>query len=249
MIMNKLLTGKTAMITGAGRGIGKQIALTFAQHGADLIVTDLKETESSIELMKEIENLGVKGLFLAYDVSKLDQTEAAIKQAMETFGKIDVLVNNAGITRDTLLLRMTETDWDMVMNVNVKSIFNHTKAIQSIMLKQRFGSIINMGSIVGITGNAGQINYSASKAAIIGLSKSVARELGSRNIRCNVIAPGFIETEMTHVLPQEVKDAYMKTISLRRTGKPTDIANTAVFLASDLSDYMTGQVLVCDGGM
>ncbi|MBP1672888.1 MAG: 3-oxoacyl-(acyl-carrier-protein) reductase [Bacteroidetes bacterium] len=247
--MNKLLTGKTAMITGAGRGIGKQIALTFAQHGADLIVTDLKETESSIELMKEIENLGVKGLFLAYDVSKLDQTEAAVKQAMEAFGKIDVLVNNAGITRDTLLMRMTETDWDMVMNVNVKSIFNHTKAIQSIMLKQRFGSIINMGSIVGITGNAGQINYSASKAAIIGLSKSVARELGSRNIRCNVIAPGFIETEMTHVLPQEVKDAYMKTISLRRTGKPTDIANTAVFLASDLSDYMTGQVLVCDGGM
>ncbi len=247
--MNKLLTGKTAMITGAGRGIGKQIALTFAQQGADLIVTDLKETDSSIELMEEIENLGVKGLFLAYDVSKLDQTEAAIKQAMEAFGKIDVLVNNAGITRDTLLLRMTETDWDMVMNVNVKSIFNHTKAIQSIMLKQRFGSIINMGSIVGITGNAGQINYSASKAAIIGLSKSVARELGSRNIRCNVIAPGFIETEMTHVLPQEVKDAYMKTISLRRTGKPTDIANTAVFLASDLSDYMTGQVLVCDGGM
>ncbi len=247
--MNKLLTGKTAMITGAGRGIGKQIALTFAQHGADLIVTDLKETESSIELMKEIENLGVKGLFLAYDVSKLDQTETAVKQAMEAFGKIDVLVNNAGITRDTLLMRMTETDWDMVMNVNVKSIFNHTKAIQSIMLKQRFGSIINMGSIVGITGNAGQINYSASKAAIIGLSKSVARELGSRNIRCNVIAPGFIETEMTHVLPQEVKDAYMKTISLRRTGKPTDIANTAVFLASDLSDYMTGQVLVCDGGM
>ena len=237
------------MITGAGRGIGKQIALTFAQHGADLIVTDLKETDSSIELMKEIENLGVKGLFLAYDVSKLDQTEAAVKQAMEAFGKIDVLVNNAGITRDTLLMRMTETDWDMVMNVNVKSIFNHTKAIQSIMLKQRFGSIINMGSIVGITGNAGQINYSASKAAIIGLSKSVARELGSRNIRCNVIAPGFIETEMTHVLPQEVKDAYMKTISLRRTGKPTDIANTAVFLASDLSDYMTGQVLVCDGGM
>lgn len=247
--MNKLLTGKTAMITGAGRGIGKQIALTFAQHGADLIVTDLKETDSSIELMKEIENLGVKGLFLAYDVSKLDQTEAAVKQAMEAFGKIDVLVNNAGITRDTLLMRMTETDWDMVMNVNVKSIFNHTKAIQSLMLKQRFGSIINMGSIVGITGNAGQINYSASKAAIIGLSKSVARELGSRNIRCNVIAPGFIETEMTHVLPQEVKDAYMKTISLRRTGKPTDIANTAVFLASDLSDYMTGQVLVCDGGM
>ncbi|HPS71876.1 MAG TPA: 3-oxoacyl-[acyl-carrier-protein] reductase [Bacteroidales bacterium] len=247
--MNKLLSGKTAMITGAGRGIGKQIALTFADHGANVIVTDLKETESSIELMNEIEKRGVKGLFLAYDVSKLDQTETAIKQAIDTFGVIDVLVNNAGITRDTLLMRMSETDWDMVMNVNVKSIFNHTKAIQSFMLKQRFGSIINMGSIVGITGNAGQINYSASKAAIIGLSKSVARELGSRNIRCNVIAPGFIETEMTHVLSQEVKDAYMKNIALRRTGKPQDIANTAVFLASDLSDYITGQVIICDGGM
>ena len=162
---------------------------------------------------------------------------------------MDGWINNAGITRDTLLMRMSEADWDMVMNVNVKSIFNHTKAIQTYMLKQRFGSIINMGSIVGITGNAGQINYSASKAAIIGLSKSVARELGSRNIRCNVIAPGFIETEMTHVLSPEVKEAYLKTISLRRTGKPKDIANTAVFLASDLSDYITGQVIVCDGGM
>lgn len=249
MIMNKLLSGKTAMITGGGRGIGKQIVLTFADHGANVIVTDLKENESILELIKEIESKGVKALFLAYDVSQFDQTEEAIKKAFEVFGRIDILVNNAGITRDTLLMRMSETDWDMVMNVNVKSVFNHTKAIQSIMLKQRFGSIINMGSVVGISGNAGQINYSASKAAIIGLSKSVARELGSRNIRCNVIAPGFIETEMTHVLSQEVKDAYAKTISLRRTGKPQDIANTAVFLASDLSDYITGQVIVCDGGM
>ena len=247
--MNKLLSGKTAMITGGGRGIGKQIVLTFADHGANVIVTDLKENESILELIKEIESKGVKALFLAYDVSQFDQTEEAIKKAFEVFGRIDILVNNAGITRDTLLMRMSETDWDMVMNVNVKSVFNHTKAIQSIMLKQRFGSIINMGSVVGISGNAGQINYSASKAAIIGLSKSVARELGSRNIRCNVIAPGFIETEMTHVLSQEVKDAYAKTISLRRTGKPQDIANTAVFLASDLSDYITGQVIVCDGGM
>lgn len=249
MIMNKLLSGKTAMITGGGRGIGKQIVLTFADHGANVIVTDLKENDATIELIKEIESKGVKALFLAYDVSQFDQTEEAIKKAFEVFGRIDILVNNAGITRDTLLMRMSETDWDMVMNVNVKSVFNHTKAIQSIMLKQRFGSIINMGSVVGISGNAGQINYSASKAAIIGLSKSVARELGSRNIRCNVIAPGFIETEMTHVLSQEVKDAYAKTISLRRTGKPQDIANTAVFLASDLSDYITGQVIVCDGGM
>lgn len=247
--MSKLLSGKTAMITGSGRGIGKQIVLTFADQGANVIVTDLKETEDTIQLIKEIESKGVKGMFLAYDVSKLDQTEEAIKKAFEAFGRIDILVNNAGITRDTLLLRMSETDWDMVMNVNVKSIFNHTKAIQSIMLKQRFGSIINMGSIVGITGNAGQINYSASKAAIIGLSKSVARELGSRNIRCNVIAPGFIETDMTQGLPQDIKEAYMKTISLRRSGTPQDIANTAVFLASDLSNYITGQVIICDGGM
>jgi 3-oxoacyl-[acyl-carrier protein] reductase len=237
--MSKLLLGKTAMVTGSGRGIGKQIVLTFAEQGANVIITDLRENEG----------MGVEALFLAYDVSKLDQTEEAINKAVERFGRIDILVNNAGITRDTLLMRMKEEDWDMVMNVNVKSIFNHTKAIQPIMLKQRFGSIINMGSVVGITGNAGQVNYSASKAAVIGLSKSVARELGSRNIRCNVIAPGFIETEMTQVLSQEVKDAYFKTISLRRAGTPQDIANTALYLASDLSSYVTGQVIVCDGGM
>lgn len=247
--MSKLLLGKTAMITGGGRGIGKQIVLTFAEQGANVIITDLKENEAILQLVKDVEALGVEALFLAYDVSKLDQTEEAIKKAVERFGRIDVLVNNAGITKDNLLMRMKEEDWDMVMNVNVKSIFNHTKAIQSVMLKQRYGSIINMGSVVGITGNAGQINYSASKAAVIGLSKSVARELGSRNIRCNVIAPGFIETEMTQVLSQEVKDAYFKTISLRRAGTPQDIANTALYLASDLSSYVTGQVIVCDGGM
>lgn len=247
--MSKLLLGKTAMVTGSGRGIGKQIVLTFAEQGANVIITDLRENEEILQLVKDVEEMGVEALFLAYDVSKLDQTEEAINKAVERFGRIDILVNNAGITRDTLLMRMKEEDWDMVMNVNVKSIFNHTKAIQPIMLKQRFGSIINMGSVVGITGNAGQVNYSASKAAVIGLSKSVARELGSRNIRCNVIAPGFIETEMTQVLSQEVKDAYFKTISLRRAGTPQDIANTALYLASDLSSYVTGQVIVCDGGM
>jgi len=244
-----LLENKTAFITGAARGIGKQIALTFAQQGANIIFTDLVENETVIETTKEIEKHGVKALFLAYDVSNFTATELAVKKALETFESIDILVNNAGITRDTLLLRMQENDWDLVMNVNVKSVFNHVKALQPYLLKQRRGSIINIGSVVGISGNAGQANYSASKAAIIGLSKSIAKELGSRNIRCNVIAPGFIETEMTQVLSQEVKDAYFKTISLRRGGKPEDVANTALFLASDLADYVTGQVIVCDGGM
>jgi 3-oxoacyl-[acyl-carrier protein] reductase len=244
-----LLQNKTAFITGAARGIGKQIALTFAQQGANIVFTDLHENDDVHETIKEIEKHGVKALFLAYNVADYQATEAAVKKAFETFETIDILVNNAGITRDTLLMRMQETDWDLVMSVNVKSVFNHVKAIQPYLLKQRKGSIINIGSVVGISGNAGQANYSASKAAIIGLSKSIAKELGSRNIRCNVIAPGFIETEMTQVLSQEVKDAYFKTISLRRGGKPEDVAHTALFLASDLSAYITGQVIVCDGGM
>jgi len=244
-----LLKEKTAYITGAARGIGKQIALTFAQQGANIVFTDLQENESVLETIKEIENHGVKALFLAYNVGDYQATEDAVKKTFEIFEAIDILVNNAGITRDTLLMRMQENDWDLVMSVNVKSVFNHVKAIQPYFLKQRKGSIINMGSVVGISGNAGQANYSASKAAIIGLSKSIAKELGSRNIRCNVIAPGFIETEMTNVLSQEVKDAYFKTISLRRGGRPKDVANTALFLASDLSAYITGQVIVCDGGM
>jgi len=244
-----MLKEKTAYITGAARGIGKQIALNFARNGANIVFTDLREDESVAETIKEIENYGVKALFIAYNAADYQATETAMKQAFEYFTTIDILVNNAGITRDTLLMRMTETDWDLVMNVNVKSVFNHVKAIQPYLLKQRKGSIINIGSVVGISGNAGQANYAASKAAIIGLSKSIARELGSRNIRCNVIAPGFIETEMTHVLSQEVKDAYFKTIALRRGGQPEDVANTALFLASDLSTYITGQVIVCDGGM
>ena len=244
-----LLQNKTAFITGAARGIGKQIALTFAQQGANIVFTDLQENEDTVKTLKEIEKQGVKALFLAYNASDFQATETAVKKAFETFDTIDILVNNAGITRDTLLMRMSEHDWDLVMTVNVKSVFNHVKAIQPYFLKQRKGSIINIGSIVGISGNAGQANYSASKAAIIGLSKSIAKELGSRNIRCNVIAPGFIETDMTAVLSQEVKDAYFKTIALRRGGQPEDVANTALFLASDLSTYITGQVIVCDGGM
>jgi 3-oxoacyl-[acyl-carrier protein] reductase len=244
-----LLNNKTAFITGAARGIGKQIALTFAQHGANIVFTDLQENESVHETMKEIESYGVKALFLSYNAANFADTETAVKKAFETFPSIDILVNNAGITRDTLLMRMTENDWDSVMNVNVKSVFNHIKAVQSYFLKQRKGSIINIGSVVGISGNAGQANYAASKAAIIGLSKSIAKELGSRNIRCNVIAPGFIETDMTSALPQELKEAYFKTISLRRGGQPEDVANTALFLASDLSAYITGQVIICDGGM
>jgi len=244
-----LLKEKTAYITGAARGIGKQIALTFAQQGANIIFSDLEENDGVFETTKEIEKHGVKALFLAYNVADYSATEDAVKKAFEKFETIDILVNNAGITRDTLLMRMQENDWDLVMSVNVKSVFNHVKAIQPYFLKQRKGSIINLGSVVGISGNAGQANYSASKAAIIGFSKSIAKELGSRNIRCNVIAPGFIETEMTNGLPQEVKDAYFKTISLRRGGKPEDVANTALFLASELSSYITGQIIVCDGGM
>jgi len=244
-----LLKEKTAYITGSARGIGKQIALTFAQQGANIVFTDLQENETVFETLREIEKHGVKAQFLAYNAADYQATEAAVKKALETFDTIDILVNNAGITRDTLLMRMTESDWDTVINVNLKSVFNHIKAIQSHFLKQRKGSIINIGSVVGISGNAGQANYAASKAAIIGLSKSIAKELGSRNIRCNVIAPGFIETDMTAGLSQEVKDAYFKTISLRRGGQPEDVANTALFLASDLSAYITAQVIVCDGGM
>ena len=244
-----LLLNKTAFITGAARGIGKQIALTFAQQGAHIVFTDLQENDTIPETIKEIEKYGVKALFLAYNAADFKSTENAVKQAFETFPTLDILVNNAGITRDTLLMRMSEHEWDLVMNVNVKSVFNHVKAMQPYFLKQRKGSIINLGSVVGISGNAGQANYAASKAAIIGLSKSIAKELGSRNIRCNVIAPGFIETDMTAVLSQEVKDAYFKTIALRRGGQPEDVANTALFLASDLSTYITGQVIVCDGGM
>ena len=244
-----MLTGKNAIITGGVRGIGKAIAEEFCKNGANVMLCYRSNTSAAEKTAGELAQYGTKVELMQGDVADPEYAKEVTQKAKEVFGSIDILVNNAGITRDTLLMRMSEADWDMVMNVNVKSVFNHTKAIQPLMLKQRYGSIINLGSVVGVTGNAGQTNYSASKAAIIGFSKSIARELGSRNIRCNVIAPGFIETEMTHKLTPEIKEAYLKSISLRRAGKPKDVANVAVFLASELSDYVTGQVIICDGGM
>ena len=245
----KLLQDKTALITGASRGIGKEVAIVFAKHGANVAFTDLKEDDNAKQLEQTLLELGVKAKFYASDASSFSASEETVKQVAEDFGTIDILINNAGITRDNLLLRMSEDDFDLVMKINLKSVFNLTKAVQPYMLKQRKGSIVNMSSVVGLQGNAGQANYSASKAGMLGFTKSVARELGSRNIRCNAIAPGFIETEMTHVLNEDVRKAWVQTIPLRRAGNAVDVAETAVYLASDLSAYVTGQVISCDGGM
>ena len=245
----ELLEGKIAVITGASRGIGRAIALKFASGGADIAFSDLKYDEQAESLEKEIIEFGVKGKGYASDASSFEDSEKLINEVLKDFGKIDILVNNAGITRDNLLLRMTEADWDIIMKVNLKSVFNLTKAIQRTMIKQRSGSIVNMSSVVGVSGNAGQSNYSASKAGLIGFTKSIALELGSRNIRCNAIAPGFIETEMTAQLPEDVKKGWADTIPLKRAGLPEDVANIALFLASDLSSYVTGQVVSVCGGM
>lgn len=245
----KLLEGKVALITGASRGIGKGIAIKFAQQGASIAFTDLKYDEAAQQLELELQELGVKAKGYASDASSFEDTEKTVDAIAADFGRIDILVNNAGITRDNLLMRMTELDWDLVMKINLKSIFNLTKAVQKYMIKQRNGSIVNMSSVVGVHGNAGQANYSASKAGMIGFTKSIAQELGSRNIRCNAIAPGFIETEMTHQLSDEVKANWIKNIPLRRTGNPDDVSNVALFFASDLSSYVSGQVLSCDGAM
>ena len=245
----KLLEGKTALITGAARGIGKSIALKFAEAGANIAFTDLKRDENMESTEKEIGQYGVQCRGYASDASNMEQTQQTVDQILKDFGRIDALVNNAGITKDTLLMRMTEEQWDAVINVNLKSVFNFTKAVQRSMLKQKSGAIINMSSVVGVSGNAGQSNYSASKAGIIGFTKSVAKELGSRNIRCNAIAPGFIITEMTGQLSEEVKKQWAEQIPLKRGGKPEDVANTALYLASDLSSYVTGQVIHVCGGM
>jgi 3-oxoacyl-[acyl-carrier protein] reductase len=245
----KLLEGKTALITGANRGIGKSIALKFAENGANVAFSDIHYNEDSQQLEKELMDLGVKAKGYASDASSFTDSEELISRIMLDFATIDVLVNNAGITRDNLLLRMTEQDWDRVINVNLKSVFNLTKAIQKVMIKQRFGSIINMSSVVGVEGNSGQSNYAASKAGIIGFTKSIAQELGSRNIRCNAIAPGYIETEMTARLPQEFRDQWIKDIPMKRAGTPDDVANLALFLASDLSSYITGQAIPVCGGL
>ncbi len=244
-----LLQGKTAIITGATRGIGKGIAQVFAQQGANIAFTYSSSVEAANVLEKELNALGVKAKGYQSNAADYDQAQELVKDVLETFGNIDVLVNNAGITKDNLLMRMSEEDFDKVIEVNLKSVFNMTKAVQKTMLKQRQGSIINMSSVVGVKGNAGQANYAASKAGIIGFSKSVALELGSRSIRSNVVAPGFIETEMTEKLDEKVVEGWRNAIPLKRGGSPEDIANACLFLASDLSTYVTGQVLNVDGGM
>jgi len=245
----KLLEGKIAVITGAARGIGRAIALKFASEGADVAFSDIRYDENCQNLEKELFDLGVKGKGYASDASSFENSEQFINDVLKDFGKIDVLVNNAGITRDNLLLRMTEQDWDLIMKINLKSVFNLTKAVQRSMIKQRGGSIINMSSVVGVNGNAGQSNYSASKAGLIGFTKSIALELGSRNIRCNAIAPGFIITEMTEKLPEEVRQGWAEKIPLKRGGTPEDVANICTFLGSELSSYVTGQVISVCGGM
>jgi len=245
----KLLENKVALITGCSRGIGKGIVEVFAQQGAHVAFTFNSSAEAANALAKELSKDGVQVRAYQSDAAQFDQAEALVSKVLEDFGSVDILINNAGITKDNLLMRITEEDFDRVIEVNLKSVFNMTKAIQRTMLKQRHGSIINMSSIVGVQGNAGQTNYAASKAGIIGFSKSVALELGSRNIRCNVIAPGFIETEMTQKLDEATVQSWRDGIPLKRGGSPEDIANTCLYLASDLSSYVTGQVLHVDGGM
>ncbi|HJE88351.1 3-oxoacyl-[acyl-carrier-protein] reductase [Rikenella microfusus] len=245
----KLLEGKVAVITGAARGIGKAIALKFAQEGAAVAFTDLNEDDNFRNTEKEIAALGVKAKGYASNAADFAQAGATVEQIVKDFGRVDILVNNAGITRDGLLMRMTEQQWDMVINVNLKSAFNLTKAVIPFMMKQRSGSIVNMSSVVGVSGNAGQANYSASKAGMIGLTKSTAKELGSRGIRCNAIAPGFIITDMTGALPEDVRKDWESKIPLKRGGTPDDVANVCTFLASDMAGYVTGQVVHCCGGM
>ena len=244
-----ILKNKNVIITGASRGIGKGIAIEFAKHGANIAFTYSSSSESALLLEQELNKLGVKAKSYKSDASKFEESHKLVENILKTFESIDILINNAGITKDNLLMRMQEDDFDTVIKVNLKSVFNMTKAVQRTMLKQRYGSIINMSSVVGVKGNAGQTNYAASKAGIIGFSKSVALELGSRNIRCNVIAPGFIETEMTEKLDENVVNGWRKGIPLKRGGTPLDIANACLGLASDLSSYVTGQVINIDGGM
>jgi len=245
----KLLENKTALITGATRGIGKGIAEVFAQHGANVAFTFSSSVEAATALENDLKSFGVKVKGYQSNAANFDAAQELAKNVIEEFGGIDILINNAGITKDNLLMRMSEEDFDKVIEVNLKSVFNLTKAVIRPMMKQRSGSIINMSSVVGVKGNAGQTNYAASKAGILGFTKSVALELGSRNIRCNAIAPGFIETEMTGALPEDTVNSWRKAIPLKRGGSPEDIANACVFLASDMAGYITGQTLNVDGGM
>lgn len=244
-----LLDGKVALVTGGSRGIGKAIALKFASEGADVVFTYLSNKAVAEQTEQELGQFGHRVKAYASDASSFESAHELVKQVNEDFSRIDILVNNAGITRDTLLMRMTEQQWDEVLNGNLKSAFNFTHAVVPLMARQRAGSIISLSSVVGIAGNAGQANYAASKAGIIALSTSVAKEMGSRNVRCNCIAPGFIDTDMTSSLPEELRKEWAKTIPLRRCGTPEEVANVALFLASDLSSYVTGQVIHCCGGM
>ncbi|HEX7493757.1 MAG TPA: 3-oxoacyl-[acyl-carrier-protein] reductase [Bacteroidales bacterium] len=245
----KLLEGKTALITGASRGIGKAIAHRFALEGCNIAITNIVEDEEFQTAIKELGTLGVIARGYVSNAAKFEDSQRVVDAVAKDFTRIDILVNNAGITRDTLLMRMTEDQWDSVIAVNLKSVFNLTKAVLMTMIKQKSGSIVNMSSVVGVSGNAGQSNYSASKAGIIGFTKSIAKEVGSRNIRCNAIAPGFILTEMTEKLPEDIKNDWTNKIPMKRGGTPEDVANTALFLASDLSSYVTGQTIHVCGGM
>ncbi|MBD0849431.1 3-oxoacyl-[acyl-carrier-protein] reductase [Maribacter arenosus] len=245
----KLIEGKNVIITGASRGIGKGIAKVFADHGANVAFTYSSSDGPALELEKELKEKGVKAKAYKSNAASFEASAKLVDQVLEDFGSIDVLINNAGITKDNLLMRMSEADFDQVIETNLKSVFNMTKAVQRSLLKQRSGSIINMSSIIGVKGNAGQANYAASKAGMIGFTKSIALELGSRSIRCNAIAPGFIETEMTDKLDEKVVQAWRDSIPLKRGGTPEDIANACLFLASDLSSYVTGQVLHVNGGL
>ncbi|WP_243143412.1 3-oxoacyl-[acyl-carrier-protein] reductase [Clostridium estertheticum] len=244
-----MLKGKTAVVTGASRGIGRAIALKLAKHGANVVVNYRNSVDAVQEVVKEIEDLGVKVLAIQADISSYDDVENMIKKSVEEFGSIDILVNNAGITKDGLLMRMKEADFDSVIDINLKGAFNCTRHVAAIMLKQRSGRIINISSVSGITGNAGQVNYSAAKAGIIGMTKSVAREFGGRGVTCNAVAPGYIQTDMTEDLSAKVKDTIMGTIPLKRLGRPEDVANVVAFLATDEAAYITGQVINVDGGM
>jgi 3-oxoacyl-[acyl-carrier protein] reductase len=245
----KLLEGKVAIITGASRGIGSGIAKVFAEQGANVAFTYSSSVESATALENELNALGIKAKGYQSNAANFDEAQKLVDDVMVDFGNIDILINNAGITKDNLLMRMSEEDFDAVININLKSVFNMTKAVQKIMLKNRKGSIVNMSSVVGVKGNAGQANYAASKAGMNGFTKSIALELGSRNIRCNAIAPGFIETEMTAKLNEDVVKGWREAIPLKRGGTPEDVANVCVFLASDMSAYVTGQVINVDGGM
>ncbi len=245
----KLLEGKVAIITGAARGIGKAIALKYAQEGASIAFTDLAIDDNAKATEAEIAALGVKVKGYASNAASFEDTHQVVEEIVKDFGRIDILINNAGITRDGLMMRMTEQQWDMVININLKSAFNFVHAVTPVMMKQKSGSVINMSSVVGISGNAGQTNYSASKAGMIGLAKSLAKEVGSRGIRANAIAPGFIITDMTAQLSEEVRNQWAAQIPLKRGGTPEDVANVAVFLGSDLSSYVTGQVIPVCGGM